>query len=170
MTRFEHENWGISAGRGLTLFETAIGRLGILICYDAEFPLLARALVAAGADLLLVPSCTDGWAGYHRVRIACQARALEGQCYVAQSPTVGEALWSPALDVNVGRAGVFCPPDRGLPEDGVIALGRDGAIGWTVAELDLDLIGSVRTDGQVLNRRDWTEPSRGGDAVCRVSL
>ncbi len=156
--------------RGLTLFETAIGRLGILICYDAEFPLLARALVAAGADLLLVPSCTDGWAGYHRVRIACQARALEGQCYVVQSPTVGEAPWSPAVDVNVGRAGVFCPPDRGLPEDGVIALGRDGAIGWTVAELDLDLIGSVRTDGQVLNRRDWTEPSRGGDAVCRVSL
>ncbi|TCT22145.1 carbon-nitrogen hydrolase family protein [Thiobaca trueperi] len=157
MTRFEREQWGIAGGEGLTLFETAIGRLGILICYDAEFPLLARALVAAGADLLLVPSCTDGWPGYHRVRIACQARALEGQCYVVQSPTVGEASWSPAVDVNRGLAGVFSPPDHGLPDDGVIALGRAGETGWALTELDLDRLRAVQTGGQVLNRRDWGE-------------
>lgn len=170
MTRFEKEHWGVSPGAGLTLFETALGRLGILICYDAEFPLLARPLIAAGADLLLVPSCTDGWAGYHRVRIACQARALEGQCYVVQSPTIGEASWSPAVDVNIGTAGFFCPPDRGLPDEGVIAIGREGMPGWTVATLDLELIRSVRTGGQVLNRRDWEEQHRVDPAVARLAL
>jgi predicted amidohydrolase len=55
MTRFERYEWGIVSGEGLRVFETALGRLGILICYDAEFPLLARALVEAGIDILMVP-------------------------------------------------------------------------------------------------------------------
>jgi predicted amidohydrolase len=155
MTRFEREQWGIGPGSGLKVFATELGRLAINICYDAEFPLLARAQLAAGAEILLVPSCTDGWAGYHRVRIACQARALEGQCYVVQSPTLGLAPWSPAVDENHGLAGVFCPPDRGLPADGVLALGRPSQRGWIYAWLDLRLAAQVRRDGQVLNLRDW---------------
>ena len=90
------------------------------------------------------------------IRLACQARALEGQCYVVQSPTVGEAPWSPAVDVNRGLAGVFSPPDHGLPDDGVIALGRAGETGWTLAGLDLNRLHAVQQDGQVLNRCDWS--------------
>ena len=59
MTRFERETWGISGGRELRLFDTALGRIGICICYDVEFPLLARALVEAGAELILAPSDTE---------------------------------------------------------------------------------------------------------------
>jgi predicted amidohydrolase len=155
MTRFEHEQWGISAGAPARVFETAIGTLGIAICYDAEFPTLVRAQVEAGAEIILVPSCTDGLAGYHRVRIGCQARALENQCVVIQSPTVGEAPWSEAVDVNVGAAGVFVPPDRGLPADGVLAAGHLNTPQWLFAEINLATLADIRLNGQVLNHRDW---------------
>lgn len=169
MTRFERESWQIGGGQGLRVFETALGPIGLAICYDAEFPLLVRRLVEAGVELLLVPSCTDGLAGYHRVRIACQARALENQCCVIQAPTVGEAPWSEAVDVNIGAAGVFVPPDRGLPDDGVLALGTLNRAGWVYAEFDRERLAAVRRDGQVLNHRDW--PAQLGHAeVERVRL
>ncbi|MDB5970528.1 MAG: amidohydrolase [Hydrocarboniphaga sp.] len=157
MTRFEREIWAISSGDPQRVFDTALGRIGVAICYDAEFPLLARAQVQAGAEILLVPSCTDALAGYHRVRVAAQARALESQCYVLVSPLVGEAAWSPAIDVNVGAAGVYGPPDRGFPDDGVVAQGVINAPGWVYAEIDLDLVRNVRANGQVLNYAHWPE-------------
>ncbi|MCO7595178.1 MULTISPECIES: carbon-nitrogen hydrolase family protein [Pseudomonas] len=160
MTRFEREQWGIAAGEGLKVFDTALGRLGILICYDNEFPLLARRLAEGGADLVLTPSCTDTEAGYHRVRIGAQARALENQIAVLQSPTVGMAPWSPALDENIGRAGLFVPPDHGMPANGVIAESAElcpGGSRWLVCEVDLEEVRRVRREGQVFTRRDWPE-------------
>jgi len=157
MTRFERERWSISAASELKLFDTALGRIGVQICYDAEFPLPARALAEAGAELLLLPSCTDAEAGYHRVRIAAQARALENQCYTLLSPLVGEAPWSPAVDVNVGAAAVYGPPDLGFPADGVVAQGRLNQPAWIFADLDLDKVAQVRREGQVLNFRHWPE-------------
>lgn len=160
MTRFEREQWGIAAGHGLTVFDTDLGRLGILVCYDNEFPLLARRLAERGADLILAPSCTDTEAGYHRVRIGAQARALENQLAVLQSPTVGLAPWSPALDENLGRAGLFVPPDRGMPGDGVMALSESldpQCSHWLVCDLDLEAVRRVRQQGQVFTRRDWPE-------------
>lgn len=157
MTRFEREQWGVSAGGPLRLFETEIGQIGVLICYDSEFPLLARALVEAGAQLLLVPSCTDSMQGYWRVRIASQARALEGQCYVVQSPLVGEAPWSPAVDINRGAAGVFGPPDGDFSDNGIVELGQIDAARWVFGKIDIDRITALQADGAVLNRRDWQE-------------
>jgi len=158
MTRFEREQWDIAAGHGLTVFDTQLGRLGILICYDNEFPMLARGLAEAGADLILAPSCTDTEAGYHRVRIGAQARALENQIAVLQSPTVGVAAWSQALDENIGRAALYVPPDHGLPADGVIAQSpqlRPSLSQWLLCDLDLQQVRGVRQSGQVLLRRDW---------------
>jgi predicted amidohydrolase len=156
MTRFEAEEWGISPSDGpLNVFDIGMGKIGVAICYDSEFPLIVRALTQAGAEVILVPSCTDTMAGYHRVRLSCAARALENQCYVVQSPTVGEAPWSAAVDVNVGAAGVFAPPDRLFPADGVIASGELNRPEWVYATLDLDLLDQVRRAGEVLNNRDW---------------
>jgi predicted amidohydrolase len=159
MTRFERERWGVARGDGQVVVELDGGRLGVAICYDAEFPLVVRRLVAAGAEVIAVPSCTDTAAGYHRVRIGCQARALESQCYVVQAPLVGVAPWSIAIDENVGAAGVFAPVDRGFPDDGVVALGAYNAPGWVIADLDLAALARVRADGQVLNHRDWERPA-----------
>ncbi|MGF6690821.1 putative amidohydrolase [Metapseudomonas resinovorans] len=160
MTRFEREQWGIAAGQGLKVFDTALGRLGILICYDNEFPMLARTLAEGGVDLILAPSCTDTEAGYHRVRIGAQARALENQIAVLQAPTVGLAPWSPALDENIGRAGLYVPPDYGMPSNGVIAESPElcpATSQWLVCDLDLDEVRRVRQEGQVFTRRDWPE-------------
>lgn len=155
MTRFERERWGIAPGSGVKAFDTALGRLGVSICYDAEFPLIARRQAEAGADVILVPSCTDGLPGYHRVRIGARARALENQCYAVTAHTVGKADWSPAVDENVGAAAVFGPPDLGFPADGVLAEGPLSDPRWVFAELDLAALRMVRAEGEVANARDW---------------
>jgi predicted amidohydrolase len=155
MTRFENEQWHINSGSELKIFQTNYGKLAINICYDSEFPLLARQQVEAGANLILVPSCTDTLAGYHRVKIGCQARALENQCYVVQSCLVGEAPWSEAVDVNIGASAVYTPVDRGYPDNGILVAGELNAVQWVYADVSLEGIATVRAEGQVFNYRDW---------------
>lgn len=170
MTRFENEEWGVSAGAVSRVFQTDLGTLGVAICYDAEFPLLVRRQVQAGADLILVPSCTDTLAGFHRVEIACRARALENQCYVAQAPTVGDAPWSIPLDQNVGAAGVFGPVEQALFPTGVVAQGTLNESGWVYADLNLSAVAQARRNGQVYNHRDWDLPAHLAGEVERVSI
>ncbi|WJY20419.1 carbon-nitrogen hydrolase family protein [Fontisubflavum oceani] len=157
MTRFEREVWHVRTGGPLQVFETPIGRIGILICYDAEFPLLGRALAEAGVEIILAPSCTDALAGYSRVRVGAMARALENQCVVVHAPTVGAAPWSPAVDENVGAAAIYGPPDLGFPPTGVIAEGAMNAPGWVLAEIDRAAIAKVRAEGAVFNLAHWPE-------------
>ncbi len=157
MTRFEREHWDVVPGEPLEVLDTPLGKIGILICYDAEFPLLGRRLIEQGAEILLCPSCTDSAQGYHRVRIGAQARALENQCITVQSPTVGDATWSPAVDENVGAAGIYAPPDLDFPDDGVLAQGAMNDPGWVLADVDLDAIHKVRAQGRVFNHAHWPE-------------
>ena len=160
MTRFENEQWQIRGGDELRTLDTEFGKIGICVCYDSEFPLLARQQVEQGAVLILVPSCTDTQAGYYRVRIGAQARALENQCYVAQSPTIGEAPWSEAVDINSGRAECYTPVDYGFPDNGVLAESDHDNQGWVIAELDPQGLSHVRDTGQVFNHRDWPAQQR----------
>ena len=155
MTRFENEQWLITAGKDLKVFSTEYGKIAINICYDSEFPLLARKQVEAGCTLILVPSCTDTVAGYHRVKIGCQARALENQCYVVQSSLVGLAPWSEAVDINVGAGAVYTPVDKGFPDNGILSIGEFNAVQWVYADLNLAACATVRENGQVFNYRDW---------------
>lgn len=157
MTRFERERWQISAGTGIQVFDTVLGRMAVTICYDVEFPLLARAACEAGAELLLVPSCTDALAGYTRVRVGAMARALENQCYAIHSPTVGSAPWSPAVDDNWGAAAVYTPADKDFPPTGIAAMGGMNTAGWVYADINLDLVSAARADGRVLPFQHWPE-------------
>jgi predicted amidohydrolase len=164
MTRFEREEWDVIGGGPLRVFDTSLGRIGILICYDSEFPLLGRALESC--DVIAVPSVTEALAGYWRVRIGAMARALENQCVTAMSSVVGVADWSDALGTCVGTGGIFGPPDSGFPSTGVLAAGEIGTAGWTYAEVNLDAIAHVRADGVVLNRAHWGDQSgRDGPAI-----
>jgi predicted amidohydrolase len=160
MTRFENEEWGISGHPLLRVFDIGETKIGIAICYDIEFPLIAHAMAEAGADLVLAPSCTDTLAGAHRVHVGARARALENQIYVAVAPTVGDAPWSPAVDVNTGWAAVYATPDRGFPDDGIIARGALNEPGWVYAELDFALLHAARKQAQVFTREDWDGQSR----------
>ena len=157
MTRFEREEWDVIGAPGLRVFDTALGRIGILICYDSEFPLLGRVLAQAGVELLLVPSCTDTVAGFNRVRIGAMARALESQCVVVQAPTVGTCDWMPALDENRGRAAIYGPPDGFWPETGIIAEGEMDQPGWVMADVDLGRVADSRQKGAVLPFAHWPE-------------
>jgi predicted amidohydrolase len=167
LTGFERASGVIEPGDALKVFETDLGRIAIDVCYDIEFPLYARAQTEAGACLLLVPSCTDTTAGANRVRIGCQARALENQVYVACAVTAGEAAWSPALDTNTGSAAIFTPVDRGFPSDGIAAQASSDAE-WAYADLDLDALAHGRRDGQVANLADWPRQQRATLARAQV--
>jgi predicted amidohydrolase len=155
MTMFERDPWDVMGGGPLKLFDTALGKIGVLICYDSEFPLLGRAL--AEADIILVPSCTEALAGYWRVRIGSMARALENQCVTAMASLVGQADWSESVDVTIGMGGIFGPPDTGFPSTGVLGEGKLGEPGWTYADVDLSAIADVRRAGVVRNRSHWDE-------------
>jgi predicted amidohydrolase len=158
MTRFEAESWGVAPGAPPRVFATDWGRIGIAICYDVEFPGLVHAQVAAGAWLVLAPSCTDSLHGFNRVRLSARARALENQCFVAMAPTVGAAPHLASVDENRGYAAVFGPVDRGFAEDGVVARGVLDEAGLVFADLHPDRIAAVREDGAVRNFRDWPAP------------
>ncbi|MFS4581357.1 carbon-nitrogen hydrolase family protein [Phaeobacter sp. C3_T13_0] len=168
MTMFERAPWGVTGGDPLTLFDTALGKIGILICYDSEFPLLGRAL--AEAEILLVPSCTEALAGYWRVRIGAMARALENQCVSVMASLVGVADWSEAVDQNTGMGGVFGPPDTGFPPTGVLAEGVLNEAGWIYADVDLDVIAEVRANGVVRNRTHWNEQPDTENSITICSL
>ncbi len=157
MTRFEREDWGVVGAPGLRVFDTAVGKLGILICYDSEFPLLARQLAEAGVEVILTPSCTDTVAGFNRVRIGAMARALESQCIVVHSPTVGHCDWNPAVDENRGKAAIYAPSDGFWPETGILAEGEMDKPGWVKARVDLDKVRESRQDGRVLPFAHWPE-------------
>jgi len=155
MTPFER-GWGVSEGRGQRVFDTALGRIGVAVCYDSEFPLLVRGLTEAGAEIVLVPSCTERHSGYARVRTAALARALESQVVTAVSPIVGEALWSPAVDRSTGAAGIFVPAEAGLSETGIVAEGRVNEAAWVIGAVDLAGLRRVRGEGEMRNDADWS--------------
>ena len=156
-TPYERDTLGMVSGAKLRIFDTALGRIGVLTCYDCEFPILARSLAQAGAEMILVPSCTDGPAGQTRVRQSARARAIESQCLVVQAPLVGRVAGCDLVDESTGRAALFCPPDQGLPDDGILAQGDTDAPGAVVADVDPGAILAPRRTGQVGNFAHWDE-------------
>jgi len=166
MTMFERDPWDVATGSApLSLFDTDLGKIGVLICYDSEFPLLGRALVEAGVEYLLMPSCTEALAGYWRVRLGAMSRALEGQCVSVMASLVGSVDWSTSVTETTGMGGIYGPPDTGFPSDGVIATGEIGKAGWTFADVPRETIAHVRADGVVRNATHWSEKEGNSSAL-----
>ena len=149
-TPFAVGEGSVSEGKTVNLFDTEFGKIGICICYDSEFPSLAKKLVHAGAQVILVPSYTISVHGFNRIFLSCRAGALENQCYVIQSVVVGQT----DAEMTYGAASVCGPVDDGFPEDGLIALGTRDQPGSVIAELDLKKLEKVRTSGQTRNYQD----------------
>lgn len=169
MTPFERD-WGVSPGGPLRVFETALGKLAVTICYDIEFPLLSRALAEAGAEVILVPSCTERVSGFHRVRTGAMARALENTVATVQSPTVGDALWSPAVDHNSGAAGIFVPSEHDVSDTGIISEGTLDAAQWVFGTVDLDRLRRLRTSGEMRNFADWSVQPGAATLAANVEI
>ena len=157
LTRFEREAWRLAPGDALRVFETALGRIGILIGCDGAFPLLGRAMVEAGADILLVPASAESMRDYWRLRIGAMARAFENQCVVAHATDGRSRRLAAGRGDEPRRRRDLAPPDEGFPEDGVIASGKPDVAGWVHGEVSLDALRQGRAAGAVPAFRDWAE-------------
>ena len=133
--------------------------------HGAVFGGVRRALIEAGAEYILVPSCTDETSGYWRVRIGAMSRALEGQCVTAMASLISDTDWSETFDISTGMGGIFGPPDIGFPATGVLAEGEMGQAGWTIADAPRPLIEHVRAEGIVRNSTHWGEQGGGKSAI-----
>lgn len=170
MTRFEKEEWMVSSGSRLSLFETSFGKFAVAICYDVEFPEIARAAARLGAHFLVVPSCTDDRQGYLRVRYCAQARAIENQMYVIHSPTVGSLPMVPAVSMNYGQAAIYTPSDFAFSRDGLLAEGAVNQESMIIGDINLSLIEESRFNGTVLPLRDSQTTAELLEKVDRVPL
>jgi len=167
MTRFEREEWEVEARSILKVFETEIGTLAIAICYDVQFPEIIRAAARAGAQLLVVPSCTDDRRGFLRVRYCAQARAIENQMYVVNSPTVGSLPMVPAVSLNYGQASILSPSDFPFARDGIVAEGVPNQESMIIGDVALELLEETRVGGTVLPFRD---SERSGEIAASLQV
>tara|TARA_R110000868_G_scaffold37998_1_gene133564 strand:- start:5 stop:829 length:825 start_codon:yes stop_codon:yes gene_type:complete len=154
MTRFEKDEWLIEPGSRFRIFETSFAKFAVAICYDVEFPELARVAGRMGAQFLVVPSCTDDRQGFLRVRYCSQARAIENQMYVIHSPLVGSLPMVPAVSLNYGQAAIYTPSDFAFSRDGIMAEGPVNQESMVIGDLNLRLIDESREYGTVLPLRD----------------
>ncbi|MCZ8344168.1 MAG: GNAT family N-acetyltransferase [Leptospira sp.] len=150
----ERLHWGVIGGDLLRVFETDAGKIGILICYDIEFPELTRILRERGIDILFVPYYTDTKNGYLRVRTCAQARAIENEIYVVMTGSVGNLPNVENMDIQYSQSAVFTPSDFSFPHDAIAAEATPNTEMTLIADLDLDLLKEVRKKGSVRNMAD----------------
>lgn len=154
VTPDEQKVWGLSNGSKIQTFDTDCGKVGILICYDSEFPELSRIMAADGMQMLFVPFLTDTQNAYARVRLCCQARAVENECYVAIAGSVGNLPAVENMDISYAQSAVFTPCDFAFPSNGVKAEATPNTEMILVADVDLDLLKKLHNHGAVKNLKD----------------
>lgn len=154
LTPTEREEWRFDPGNDLAVVETYFGRFGVSICYDVQFPEIARVQVDHGMQLLLVPYLTDNRRGHRRVATCAQARGVENQIYVATAGMVGSLPLVTDLTAQYAQSGIYTPSDFAFPVDGVAAEATPNTEMGVVADLDLALLDRARSNGSVLNFQD----------------
>ncbi|TVZ52634.1 carbon-nitrogen hydrolase family protein [Dokdonia sp. Hel_I_53] len=154
VTPDEAKVWGMQGGSKLHSFDTDCGKIGILVCYDSEFPELSRILADDGMDILFVPFLTDTQNGYSRVRNCAQARAIENECYVAIAGSVGNLPKVHNMDIQYAQSMVFTPCDFSFPANGIKAEATPNTEMILIADCDIDLLRNLNQFGAVKNLRD----------------
>ncbi len=154
VTPDESKIWGLQGGNKIQAFNTDCGRVGILICYDIEFPELSRILADEGIDILFVPFLTDTQNGYSRVRNCAQARAIENECYVAIAGSVGNLPKVHNMDIQYAQSVVFTPCDFSFPTNGIKAEATPNTEMILIADVDIDLLRELNQFGSVRNLKD----------------
>ena len=154
VTPDEVKSWGLSGGKKVQTFDTDCAKIGVLICYDVEFPELSRLMADQGMQILFVPFLTDTQNGYSRVRVCAQARAIENECFVVIAGSVGNLPRVHNMDIQYAQSGVFTPCDFAFPTDGKRAEATPNTEMILVSDVDLDLLNELHTYGSVRNLRD----------------
>ncbi len=154
VTPDEAKVWGMQGGNELRTYDTDCGKIGVLICYDSEFPELSRLLADEGMDILFVPFLTDTQNGYSRVRHCAQARAIENECYVAIAGSVGNLPKVHNMDIQYAQSMVFTPCDFSFPANGIKAEATTNTEMIVIADVDIDLLRELNKFGSVRNLKD----------------
>lgn len=154
VTPDEAKVWAMKGGNQLRAFDTDCGKIGILICYDVEFPELSRLLADEGMDILFVPFLTDTQNGYSRVRYCAQARAIENECYVAIAGSVGNLPNVHNMDIQYAQSMVLTPCDFSFPTNGIKAEATANSEMILIADVDIDLLTELHSYGSVKNLKD----------------
>lgn len=154
ITPNEVSSWGMTGGTILKTFDSDCGKIGVLICYDVEFPELPRLLAEQGMKLLFVPFLTDTQNGYVRVRRCAQARAIENECYVAIAGCVGNLPRVSNMDIQYAQSAVFTPSDFAFPSDGIKAQTTPNTEMTLLADCDLNLLNELHNHGSVRTLKD----------------
>ncbi len=154
ITPDEAKVWGMQGGNTIRTYDTDCGRIGILICYDIEFPELSRMLAAEGLDILFVPFLTDTQNGYSRVRNCAQARAIENECFVAIAGSVGNLPKVHNMDIQYAQSMVLTPCDFSFPTNGIKAEATPNTEMILIADVDIDLLRELNQFGSVRNLKD----------------
>ena len=154
VTPDETKSWGLSGGSMLKTFDTDCAKIGVLICYDVEFPELSRIMADQGMQILFVPYLTDTQNAYSRVRVCAQARAIENECFVVIAGSVGNLPRVHNMDIQYAQSGVFTPCDFAFPTDGRRAEATPNTEMILVSDVDLDLLSELHTYGGVRNLKD----------------
>lgn len=154
VTPDEEKVWGLKGSNEIKTFDTDCGKIGVLICYDSEFPELGRLLAKEGMNILFVPFLTDTQNGYSRVRLCSQARAVENECYVAIAGCVGNLPKVANMDIQYAQSAVFTPCDFAFPANGVKAESTPNTEMILIADVDLALLNELHNIGSVNNLKD----------------
>jgi predicted amidohydrolase/GNAT superfamily N-acetyltransferase len=154
VTPDEVKVWGMQGGKNVRVFDTDCGKVGVLICYDVEFPELSRLLADEGMDILFVPFLTDTQNGYSRVRNCAQSRAIENECYVAIAGSVGNLPKVHNMDIQFAQSMVFTPCDFAFPTNGIKAEATPNTEMILIADVDIDMLRELNQFGSVRNLRD----------------
>lgn len=153
-TPHEKKEWSMQGGNNLSVFDTDFGRIGILICYDVEFPELGRILSEKDMQILLVPFWTDTKNGYLRVRRCAQARAIENECYVAIAGNIGNLPKVDSVDIQYGQSAVFSPSDFAFPHDAIMSETTPNTEMTLIVDVDLKKLQELENEGSVRNYLD----------------
>lgn len=154
ITPSERESYGMIGGNEVVALDSDCGKIGILICYDVEFPEQARLLREQGAQLLFVPFMTDLQTGYNRVRICSHARAVENECYVVIAGNVGNLPRVDNMDIQYAQSAVFSPSDFAFPSNAIVAEATPNTEIVLIADVDMDLLKELHLNGSVTNFKD----------------
>ncbi len=147
-------HWGMKGGSEFKTFDTDCGKIGILICYDVEFPELSRLLADEGMNILFVPFLTDTQNGYTRVKHCSQARAIENECYVAIAGCVGNLPKVNNMDIQYAQSSVFTPSDFAFPSNGIKAEATPNTEMTLIVDVDLNLLKELHEHGSVKTLKD----------------
>lgn len=147
-------HWGITGGDTIQTFDTDCGKIGIVICYDVEFPELSRLMADQGMNILFVPFLTDTQNGYTRVKHCAQARAIENECYVAIAGCVGNLPKVNNMDIQYAQAAVFTPSDFAFPSNGIKAEATPNTEMTLIVDVDINLLKELHEHGSVRTMKD----------------